>query len=361
MAELLKDRYFQPEFFYQLTDSIQEVHSLFDKQAFKTQLYNKDWDSKELKARMRHASHCLHQTLSLDYPQAIEVLQQVAPKFYGFNGMLFPDFVEVYGLEDWYTSIPALELFTPFSSSEFAIRPFIEKYFDQTMAKMLEWSIHQNHHVRRLASEGCRPRLPWASPLRILKKDPASILPILENLKCDETDYVRRSVANNLNDIAKDHPSVVTKTAENWFGKHKETDWIVKHACRTLLKQGNPQVLAIFGFLDASEVQVNDLKLAQNTLSIGEELEFSFTVVPDQDSKLRVEYGIDYRKANGSTSRKVFQVNEGDYTASEAKNFSRKQSFQNMTTRKHYAGQHTLAIIVNGLEKAVIDFELEDE
>ncbi|OJJ13952.1 DNA alkylation repair protein [marine bacterium AO1-C] len=360
MAELLKDRYFQPAFFEKLTKEIKQVYKAFDSQKFKQLLYDKDWEAKELKTRMRHASHCLHQTLPSDYIQAIDILKQVAPKFNDFDGMLFPDFVEVYGVEDWQTSIPALELFTQFSSAEFAIRPFIEQYFDQTMTKMLEWSTHENFHVRRLASEGCRPRLPWASPLRMLKKDPAPILSILENMKSDETDYVRRSVANNLNDIAKDHPNVVIETAQNWFGHIKETNWIVKHACRTLLKLGNPQVLAIFGFLDASKVKVNDLILTQDTLKIGEELEFSFAVMPDQDSKLRIEYGIDYRKANGSTSRKIFQVSESEYKANDSKAFSRKQSFKNMTTRKHYAGKHTLAIIVNGLEKASVDFELRD-
>ena len=359
MAELLKDRFFQPAFFDELTKALKEAHPAFNSKKFKELLYDKDWEAKELKARMRHASHCLHQTLRLDYKEAVEILKQIAPKFGDFDAMLFPDFVEVYGVEDWGTSIPALEIFTQFASSEFAIRPFIEKYFDQTMAKMLEWSTHENYHVRRLASEGCRPRLPWASPLRMLKKDPAPILPVLENLKSDETDYVRRSVANNLNDIAKDHPTIVIEKAQEWFGHSKETNWIVKHACRTLLKQGNPQVLAIFGFLDASKVKIEGLTLTQDTLKIGEELEFSFSVVPHQNSKLRIEYGIDYLKANGSTSRKIFQVSEGDYEANESKAFSRKQSFKNMTTRKHYAGKHTLAIIVNGLEKATIDFELQ--
>lgn len=359
MAELLKDRYFQPVFFDNLTKAIQKAYGVFDASKFNQLLYDKDWEEKELKARMRHASLCLHQTLPQEYSQAIDILKQVAPQFNDFDGMLFPDFVEVYGVADWQTSIPALELFTQFSSAEFAIRPFIEKYFERTMDQMLEWSTHQNHHVRRLASEGCRPRLPWASPLRMLKKDPSPILPILENLKSDETDYVRRSVANNLNDIAKDHPEVVIKTAKAWFGHSKETNWIVKHACRTLLKQGNPEVLSIFGFQDASNVQVKDLTLTKDTLTIGEELEFSFTIVPDQVAKLRIEYGIDYLKANGSSSRKVFQISESEYKADETKEFVKKQSFKNMTTRKHHPGKHSLAIIVNGLEKTKVDFELQ--
>lgn len=358
MAELLKDRYFQPVFFDKLVNEISAIHPSFDSEKFQKLLYVEDWDSKELKARMRHASQCLQQTLPADYQEAVEVMKQVAPKFNDFDAMLFPDFVEVFGTNDWNTSIMALELFTQYSSAEFAIRPFIEKYFDKTMAKILEWSTHTNHHVRRLASEGCRPRLPWASPLRMLQKDPKTILPILENLKADETDYVRRSVANNLNDIAKDHPEIVIKTAKRWFGEGKSTNWIVKHACRTLLKQGNTEVLEIFGFQNASKVKIDGLQLANDQLKIGEELKFSFAIHPDQDAKLRVEYGIDYVKANGKTSRKIFQISEAEYLAQESRNFERKQSFKNMTTRKHYPGKHTLAIIVNGLEKATIDFEL---
>lgn len=358
MAELLKDRYFQPVFFDKLVKEISTIYPLFDAEKFLKLLYVEDWDSKELKARMRHASQCLHQILPANYPEAVDVMKLVAPKFNDFDAMLFPDFVEVFGTNDWNTSMEALELFTQYSSAEFAIRPFIEKYFDKTMAKMLEWSTHTNYHVRRLASEGCRPRLPWASPLRMLKKDPKAILPILENLKADETDYVRRSVANNLNDIVKDHPEAVIKIAKRWFGEGKSTNWIVKHACRTLLKQGNLEVLEIFGFQNASKVKVDSLRLATNQLKIGEELKFSFTIYPDQDAKLRVEYGIDYVKANGKTSRKIFQISEAEYITQEFRSFEKKQSFKNMTTRKHYPGKHTLAIIVNGLEKVTIDFEL---
>lgn len=360
MAELLKDRYFQPAFFDQLTEAITQVYPAFDTKKFKQLLYTNQWQSLELKARLRHASTCLKQTLPPDYSKAIEVLSVIAPQFNNFDGMLFPGFVEAYGQHDWETSIPALELFTQSSSSEFAIRPFIEQYFDKTMAQMLEWSTHPNHHVRRLASEGCRPRLPWASPLRELKADPSPILPLLENLKADSTDYVRRSVANNLNDIAKDHPEVVVKTAQDWFGSSKETNWIVKHACRTLLKQGNTDVLTIFGFGDATQVQVNGLKLAQTTIAIGDYLEFSFSLAAPTAAKLRIEYGIDYMKANGKTSRKIFQISESEYAKGETRTFDRKQSFKNMTTRKHYTGKHQLAIIVNGVEKAKVDFDLVD-
>src|SRR5690606_550673 len=145
-------------------------------------------------------------TLPPDYIEAVGVLKKAAPYFTGLEAMIFPDFVETYGLDHWEASMDALELMTRYSSSEYAVRPFIAKDTERMMAQMLEWAHSDSEHVRRLASEGCRPRLPWAMGLTMLKKDPSPILPILETLKQDESLYVRRSVANNLNDISKDHP-----------------------------------------------------------------------------------------------------------------------------------------------------------
>ena len=228
------------------------------------------------------------------------------------------------------------------------------------MTQMLTWSTHENEHVRRLSSEGCRPRLPWGMGLSILKKVPAPILPILENLKQDPALYVRRSVANNLNDIAKDHPDLVLATAKRWIGTHTDTNWIVKHACRTLLKQGNTDALKLFGFGDPSDVEVQDLHLANESVSIGDDLHFSFSMSHQnlKPLKLRLEYGIDYMKSNGKTNRKIFQVTENTFKPGEAYAFSKKQSFRNMTTRKHYPGLHRLAIVVNGVEMAVETFEV---
>jgi 3-methyladenine DNA glycosylase AlkC len=128
--------------------------------------------------------------------------------------LFFPDFVETYGLEHWDRSVAALEKFTRMSTSEFAVRPFLKRNQPRMMAQMAAWSKHESEHVRRLASEGCRPRLPWADALPALKRDPAPIWPILEQLKADPSEYVRRSVANNLNDISKDHPEQVLAIAQ---------------------------------------------------------------------------------------------------------------------------------------------------
>lgn len=237
------------------------------------------------------------------------------------------------------------------------------------MSQMEKWALHENHHVRRLASEGCRPRLPWASSFNDFKKDPTPILPILEILKADSSEYVRRSVANNLNDIAKDHPDLVLKLCRSWIGVSENTDRLVKHACRTLLKRAHPEALALFGYEEPKGVMITDFENDQS-VKIGESLHFGFTIRYKKKGsnnkgslnnglmKLRIEYGIDYLKSNGSHNRKIFQLSEMVFKADDRSEYTRSQSFRNMTTRKHYAGRHRLVIIINGKEMVCGEFEV---
>lgn len=151
-------------------------------------------------------------------------------------GWVLDNYVEQYGLDDYETSVKAIERITQFTSCEFSVHPFIIRYPNEMMVQILIWSKHENWGVRRLASEGCRPRFPWAMALPHLKKDPALIIPILENLKNDPARFVRLSVAYNLNDIVKDNPETVMELVKRWKGESEEVDWIIKHGCRTLLK-----------------------------------------------------------------------------------------------------------------------------
>lgn len=359
MPELLKERFFTKTFIEELAEVTQKNYSKFDKAKFKSLVLNSDWNKKELKEKMRHITLCLGKTLPQNYETALEILEKIAPEFSGFDGMIFPDFVEVFGLENEKLSLKALEHLTKFSSSEFAIRHFLLKDQNKVMDLMLKWSQSDNFNVRRLASEGCRPRLPWAIGVPNLKKNPKPILPILENLKADETDYVRRSVANNLNDISKDFPDLVLEICERWYGENKNTNWIVKHALRGLLKKGNSRALILFGFGNPENVKVKNLILDKNSLKIGEEFNFSFAVQIPKDSslRLRIEYAIHFRKANGSLSKKVFSVSENTFSKTQT-DFSKKHSFKDLTTRKHYSGEHFLEIIVNGVSKKKIAFSL---
>ncbi|MEL7531361.1 MAG: DNA alkylation repair protein [Bacteroidota bacterium] len=361
MAEPLKNRY-NRTFFDSLLQDFEATGYSLDPKSFYDRLFSPQWEAMELKERLRHITEILHEILDKPFADALEILKPVAARQApSFEHMFFPDYVELYGLEeDWDTAMAGLEHFTQYSSSEFAIRPFILRDAKRAMSQMVKWATHENHHVRRLASEGCRPRLPWAMALPDFKRDPAPILPILGTLKNDPSEYVRRSVANNLNDIAKDHPEIVLKIAKEWLGHTAETDWIVKHACRTLLKQGNPQALRLFGFGDPALVRVSDLRTTLSQVAIGEDLHFGFALQHQASSslKLRVEYGIYYLKANGKQNRKVFMITENEYEPQKVYPFERKQSFRNMTTRKHYPGAHRLSIIVNGEEQLEVPFEV---
>ena len=330
----------------------------FDKKAFRQAVFDKNWQDKELKQRMRHIALCLHQHLPDDYKKAIRILKPVSSQFGGFEYMFFQDYVECYGLHDFKTSIDALAHFTKHASSEFAVRAFILHDEKRMMKQMAQWARSDNHHVRRLASEGCRPRLPWAISLPAFKKNPKPVLSILKTLMKDDSEYVRRSVANNLNDIAKDHPELIIDWAQRWLGKNKNTDRLVKHACRTLLKQGNPQVMGLFGFSTPSHLKVSRLKVQQE-VSLGENLDFSFLLKSQKEKlgKCRLEFAIDFVKANGSQNRKVFKVAESDYSEKE-KPVTKYFSFKKISTRKYYAGTHRLTIIINGVEQASKTFRL---
>jgi len=268
-----------------------------------------------------------------------------------FLHMFLPDYVELYGIDDYKNSMKALEKITQYASAEFAIRPFIIKY-PQTMVQMLAWSKHPNPYVRRLSSEGSRPRLPWAMALSVFKKDPTLIVPILENLKQDGAETVRRSVANNLNDIAKDNPETVIRIIKRWQGKHVTTNWVIKHGSRTLLKQGNETALNIFGMPQNIKVVVNDIKINPEKIKMGDSatLDFSISLKEKKTTKLRVEYGVYYVKANGSTNRKLFKITENTYEPNKKINFNRTLRFHDLSTRKHYAGEHKITIVVNGKE-----------
>jgi len=361
MAKPLKDIFFTKDFFLKLSLAIKGVSPRFNDKELIATIFDNKWDKLELKQRMRKASESLGRCLKGTYSDKINVLLKTATKFEGFDTMVFSDFVELFGLEDKELSLEALETFTCLASGEFAIRPFIVKHEEYTMKKMFEWSNHENHHLRRLASEGCRPRLPWAMSLPKYKKDPSFVLPILENLKEDESDYVKRSVANNLNDISKDHPELVLKIGKKWLGKNKNTDWIVKHSLRTLLKKGNTDALELFGFEKPLTIEIKKLSLPKESYQMGEDTIFSFQLANKANisCKLRVEYAIDYVKANETSSRKIFKITENNYNSGETYDFERKLSFSDLSTRKHYSGEHQLTIIINGEEKSSVFFQLE--
>jgi 3-methyladenine DNA glycosylase AlkC len=351
VAELLKHR-FSKAFVGALATAIGRAVPGFDGAGFQRAVLGAGWQRLELKQRMRRISETLHKFLPGEYPQQLAVLCEVAPAFNGLEALCFPDFVAEYGLDDFERSVAALELFTPYSSSEFAVRPFIVRYGARMLAAIERWTRHPNEHVRRLASEGSRPRLPWAMALPQFKQDPSPLLPILEALRGDPSEYVRRSVANNLNDIGKDHRDLVLEIARRWSGQSPATDRLLQHACRTLLKRGDQRALQLFGHHDAVPVTVTAVKLGATEIAIGTDLAFAFTVRVASDTKARIEYAVDFVKRDGRTRSKVFQVGVKALTAGTPLTIARRHRFRDFTTRKHAPGKHTITILVNGVARA---------
>jgi 3-methyladenine DNA glycosylase AlkC len=353
MAELLKHRY-SPRYIAEVARAVQAQEPRFDAGAFARTVLGDGWRDLELKARMHRIAAALHAHLPGSYQQQLAVLKRAAPPFGGFEGMFFPDFVEQFGQHDYAASMDALEHFTRHSSSEFAVRPFIVAEPRRTLVRMLAWAGHRDEHVRRLASEGSRPRLPWGMRLPLLVADPSPLVPILERLRADPSAMVRRSVANNLNDIAKDHPAFVLDLARRWHGESAATDALLKHACRTLLKRGDAGALRLFGHDHEVQATVTGLRLAAARLPIGGTLGFAFDVTLAQrgPAKLRLEYAVDFVKASGGTARKVFKIGERMHRPRERVRIERRHRFTDFSTRRHYPGPHRIAILVNGVERA---------
>ena len=358
MAEQLKNLY-SKEFILKLANKLFLTYSNFEKENFINSIFNPSWQDLELKMRMRHISYTLNKYLPFSYKEQLEILKEIKKDFGGLEAMIFQDFVEVFGLDDFEESIKALEIFTINSSSEFAIRQFILKYEEQAMNQMKFWAKSSNEHIRRLASEGCRPRLPWAVALPKFKQNPIKPLEIIELLKNDKSLYVQKSVANNLNDISKDNPHLVIEFVKQNLGVSKELDWICKHGSRTLLKKGNIEILGLFSFDKSHHINITNF-CYDKSVNVDEDLTFSFEINSDEIiGNIRIEYVIYYLKSKNIHNKKVFMISQNKIKSS-SKKFIKKQSFKNMTTRKHYLGKHFIAILINGVEVLKEEFFVYD-
>lgn len=359
MAKLLKDLY-DEKYIDLLCSKILNHFSKFTTDKFKSDIFNEDWWDKELKARMRHISCTLRNYLPDNYGEAIRILKSTFNDInfsHSLENMVFQDFVEVYGLNDLEMSLNALESFTINSSSEFAIRKFILKYPIQTIQQLLLWANSHNEHVRRLASEGSRPHLPWAIALPPFKSNPSQIIDILTLLKDDESPYVRKSVANNLNDISKDNPQLVRELCFKWINHSKNRDALLKHACRTLLKASDAYTLNMFGYLKPSNVKLKNF-IVNKKIEMGKEFSFEFDLYsPINLGKLRIEFAIYFLRKNGSQNKKVFKISEGTYHKKQKK-FHKIYSFKPISTRTYYKGSHKLSILVNGVVFKEVEFTL---
>jgi DNA alkylation repair enzyme len=359
LAELLKDVYSR-EFFVSFGRKVQSTYSAFNTPDFVDSVMDATWDALPLKARTRRISTMLGYMLPVRYEAALDVLFAIADTCVGFPYLFFPDFVAVYGQaeEHWKLSMKALEYFTQKSSSEFAIRPFILSDPDRVMRRIILWAKHPDENVRRFASEGCRPRLPWGEALPMFKEDPTAVLAVLELLKADSSLYVRKSVANNLNDISKDNPDVVLKVARRWKGESSETDWIIRQGCRALIRKANHEAMELFGYASTKEEAPLTtsalLSLQPSEVAIGGncKIQYALDIRKGEPVHVRIEYAIDFVKANGKTSRKSFFLSDKTVSGGVHLTGTRMHSWLDMTTRRHYPGDHRIVLLVNGKETA---------
>jgi 3-methyladenine DNA glycosylase AlkC len=365
MSTLLKDLYSQ-SFYNQLSIPFKNSIPGFDKKSFLNKIFTPAFKEYELKERMAHTAHVLHHFLPKDYSKAapllielIEAIKKEGPVASSIEYLFLPEYIYLYGLDHYKESVLAMEQVTQFISCEFAVRHFIVRYEAKMIPQMLKWSTHTSLHVRRLATEGCRPRLPWAMALPSLKKDPTPILPILENLKKDSCEVVRRSVANNLNDISKDNPDIAIAIAKKWKNQSPETNAIIKHGLRSLLKAGHPEVLKYYQ-LNADNLTIDRFIIKNKKVKIGDHLEFEACITNNGKKKVtvRLEYAIHYLRNNGSLSKKVFKISEREIAAKEKWEITRRQSFKLITTRSFYKGKQKVSMIINGSESNALSFEL---
>ncbi len=321
-----------------------------------------DWNEKSLTERISAIRIGLHDQLSGDYSKDRHTIVELAGLLdTGYTYIFIPEYIQFYGLDFEEEAMEDISRVTQFSSGEFAVRPFIERNPSSAMKTMHKWSSHKNEHVRRLSSEGCRPRLPWGKALNDFKKDPSPIWPILENLMDDESLYVRKSVANNINDISKDHPDLVLDFASRWVDHSVHARWIIKRGLRTLLKQGNPKSLQLFGYGTPEELEVGIFELSKQSVRIGEKVNLTFNLRSrsERELKVRLEYKIGFVKKNGSLSYKVFQIAETSFAPGERRDYSKSHDFKQRSTRIHYPGQHHIELIVNGIGMSNLTLDLK--
>lgn len=318
-------------------------------------------DALGIMQRMRQVAVSLHAALPGDFAANIKALEALAPRLgHSFVAISLAEYVTLYGLDEFDLSMKALRFFTRFGSAEFAIRPFLLRDLNRTLVVMEGWAGDENENVRRLASEGSRPRLPWAARIPALIKDPSPVAPILERLKSDPSLYVRKSVANHLNDIGKDHPDWVLDRLEVWPLADPRTAWIVRHALRSLIKKGDSRALAMIGAGGRPLVKVETMAMTPQELGLGERISLAARLVStaEEPQRLVVDYAVHYVKKNGVANRKVFKLKVLDLPPGAAAELSISQTVKDFTTRKHFAGHHRVELLANGETVAESGFNL---
>ena len=309
--------------------------------------------------------------LPKSYVKAVKILlaslgpKLVNTKNFGMAPFLYQPyilFVAQYGLDEFNLSMYAQYELTQRFTAEFSIRPFLERYPDETMKQLKVWTQDSNVHVRRLVSEGTRPRLPWAKRLRQFQEDPSSVLELFELLKDNTELYVQRSVANNLNDIGKDNPSVLTQTTSRWMANAtEERRWLIRHALRSAEKRADTNALKVLGFGDDSNIVVDNVSITPTHVKTGGSVIISVDVTnkDSQNQPVLAACSVHFVKANGKARPKVFKIKTINLASQETVRIQKSISLAKMTTRIHYTGTHKVDLILNGISRSLGAFELK--
>ena len=334
-------------------------------------------ESRELKERVAWIAEQYREFLPKDFEKAIKILVSAlgpaGPKsgdeawgsntpdaITGFRAWPVSFFVGAYGLDHPEASLDALAEITRRFTGEFAIRHFLLRDPERTLARMHAWAQSDDQHLRRLASEGSRPRLPWGVQLKPFIADPRPVFALLERLKHDPEESVRRSVANNLNDIARDNPDQVLDLLQRWQAEGGLHPRLVPHACRTLIKQGEPRALRLQGYAVPPQLEVARFELAERSLRLGDtmQLETELRSRGSAPQKLAIDYVLDLVGAKGKRREKVFKGSVRTLKPGAVLTVRWKKGLTEISTRRYYDGPHSLQLLINGERLARADFEL---
>jgi 3-methyladenine DNA glycosylase AlkC len=357
VAEPLK-HFFDRALVARLGAGLKAAHPPFPEDGFVAQA-SRGLDGLELLDRAKHIATALHEHLPPDYEGACEVLHRsLGPPLSGtesFGMAVFfylPHvlFVAERGLGHFEASMALQRELTRRFSAEFSIRAYLEHHPAATLARLRLWATDPDPHVRRLVSEGTRPRLPWAPRLRAFQRDPSPVLALLELLRDDPVEYVRRSVANNLNDIGKDHPDLLVATCERWAeGAGPERQRLLAHALRSAIKRGDPRALAVLGFSRRPQARV-EVSFSPARVKIGGSVALKAKILGEAPRRQRlvVDLAVFFVKASGEARAKVFKLRNVDLEPGQEIEIAKTLSFRQHTTRKHYPGEHRVQVLLNG-------------
>ena len=364
----LKDHLFNADTIAQLASEYAQIDG-FDATKFQTEVLS-GFPKRELMQRLEWIADCAQAQLASDFPtMAKQLLKAMPPKLdpmksdddFGQFIHAVPGILAVrHGLKDHRDiALDLIEEATQRFSMEFYIRPFLNRWPAETLKRLDAWASHPNYHVRRLVSEGTRPRLPWAANIDLHYED---AIPLLDQLHADPTRYVTRSVANHLNDIAKKDADAVLKLLQKWKSDKqqtpKELEWMTKHALRTLIKQGHEDAMKMLGYHPDAELAV-ELFTCTNSVKRGGRAEIELFLSAQKPTPVLIDYIIHFRKAKGDTAPKVFKWKQANVSARQPLKLTKTHHFKaDATTFTLHPGVHRIELQINGRVKAGQDFKL---